>query len=64
MAIQDPVSERKSDIDEKIEIQHSERAIDNGIISPEEIQGRFDLLRDLNSAQMAALNKKVLRKVD
>jgi hypothetical protein len=56
MAIQDPVSERKSDIDEKIEIQHSERAIDDGIISPEEIQGRFDLLRDLNSEQMAALN--------
>jgi hypothetical protein len=33
-------------------------------ISPEEIQGRFPLLRDLSQEQMSALNKKVLRKID
>jgi hypothetical protein len=33
-------------------------------ISPEEIQGRFPLLRDLTKEQMDALNKKVLRKID
>ncbi|KFY21974.1 hypothetical protein V493_06941 [Pseudogymnoascus sp. VKM F-4281 (FW-2241)] len=55
----------KDDIDEKIDIQQHERAInDNGVFTPQEIQGRFDTLRDLNQEQMVALNKKVLRKLD
>lgn len=33
-------------------------------ISPEEIQGRFALLRDLSQEQMAELNKRVVRKID
>lgn len=33
-------------------------------VPPEEIQGRFDLLRDLSPEQMAALNKKVVSKID
>ena len=33
-------------------------------ISPQEIQGRFPLLRDLSKDQMDALNKRVLRKID
>lgn len=66
MATHDPVAnDRTSDLDEKIDARHYERAInDNGVYTPQEIQGRFDLLRDLNPQQMAALNKKVLRKVD
>jgi hypothetical protein len=36
----------------------------SGYISPEEIQGRFPLLRDLSQEQMTILNKKVLRKID
>lgn len=34
------------------------------IISPEEIQGRFALLRDLNADEMTALNKKVVKTID
>lgn len=33
-------------------------------IPPEEIQGRFPLLRDLSKEQMEALNKKVVSKLD
>ena len=58
-------NDRRYDLDEKIDVQQYERAInDNGVYTPQEIQGRFDLLRDLNPQQMAALNKKVLRKLD
>jgi hypothetical protein len=71
MATTDPVansrrsSDRRSLQDEKVDIQEYERAVnDNGVVSQQEIQGRFDLLRDLNPEQMALLNKKVLRKVD
>ena len=32
--------------------------------SPREIQGRFDLLRDLGDAEMEAMNKRVLKKID
>lgn len=46
---------------EKIPIgQHAEGAY----IPPEEIQARFDLLRDLSKEQMEALNKKVVKKID
>ena len=33
-------------------------------IAPEEIQARFPLLRDLGADQMAALNRKVVSKID
>lgn len=33
-------------------------------ITNEEIQARFETLKDLSAEQMAALNKKVLRKID
>jgi hypothetical protein len=33
-------------------------------IAPEVIQARFDLLRDLGPDEMAALNKRVVRKID
>lgn len=32
--------------------------------SPAEIQGRFDLLRDLSNDEMEKLNKSVVRKID
>ena len=55
----------RSDLNEKIDVQQYERAInDNGVYTAQEIQDRFDLLRDLNPQQMVALNKKVLRKLD
>jgi hypothetical protein len=43
---------------------------DNGMppgqrhVSPQEIQARYPLLRDLSPDQMAALNKRVVRKID
>ncbi|KAK2033295.1 major facilitator superfamily transporter [Colletotrichum zoysiae] len=51
--LEDPA---KSASEEKIE-QHHE-------ITPREIQGRFDLLRDLSDAEMNKLNKSVVRKID
>lgn len=43
-------------------------ALDKGTspeqITPRAIQSRFDLLRDLSDDEMAALNKKVVRKLD
>lgn len=58
-------NDSRYDLDEKIDVQQYERAInDNGVYTSQEIQGRFDLLRDLNPQQMTALNKKVLRKLD
>jgi hypothetical protein len=50
---------------EKADVHQYERAVgDNSPITPQEIQARYDLLRDLNTEQMAALNKKVLSKLD
>lgn len=58
-------NDRRCDLNEKIDVQQYERAInDNGVYTAQEIQDRFDLLRDLNPQQMVALNKKVLRKLD
>jgi hypothetical protein len=33
-------------------------------VSPASIQARFDTLRDLDEPQMAALNKRLLRRID
>jgi len=53
------------DIDEKASVEQHERALNpNGVFTQQEIQGRYELLRDLSADQMAALNKKVLRKLD
>lgn len=52
-------------VDEKASVQQYERALNpNGVFTAQEIQGRFDLLRDLSTDQMAVLNKKVLSKLD
>ena len=59
-------SDARSISNEKLDAVHIENGAveQNGICSPEEVQGRYPLLRDLNKDQMAALNKKVLRKLD
>ena len=36
----------------------------NAQITPQQIQARFDTLRDLSAEQMAALNKKLVSKLD
>ncbi|KAJ4381471.1 hypothetical protein N0V86_002830 [Didymella sp. IMI 355093] len=52
-------------IDEKkADVEFKEVAEGNHIITPQQIQARFETLRDLSEEQMAALNKKVLRKLD
>lgn len=53
---------------EKVERMSTEK-IDVAIettedVSPAAIQARFDTLRDLDETQMAALNKKLLRRID
>ena len=56
-------------VDEKLQDAQCVESVHNGAverayISPEEIQARFPLLRDLGKEQMDALNKRVLRKID
>jgi hypothetical protein len=36
----------------------------NETVSPASIQARFETLRDLDDSQMAALNKRLLRRID
>jgi len=36
----------------------------NEAVSPASIQARFETLRDLDEPQMAALNKRLLRRID
>lgn len=62
----------KSSLDEKAGdlkpgfADHVEDAAPEGTqgASPTEIQARFPLLRDLNEAQMTALNNKMVKKID
>ncbi|KIW14293.1 hypothetical protein PV08_07075 [Exophiala spinifera] len=42
----------------------SSQQIENGVLTPAQIQHRFETLRDLDDEQMAALNKKVVKKID
>ncbi|KAH6703214.1 major facilitator superfamily domain-containing protein [Leptodontidium sp. MPI-SDFR-AT-0119] len=59
-------SDSKSITNEKLDAVHVENGVaeQHDICTPEEVQGRYPLLRDLNRDQMASLNKKVLRKLD
>lgn len=51
--------------DEKIDIQLEEHATEaRGVITPEEIQARFETLRDLSKEEMDALNKRVVKIMD
>ncbi|KAI8183659.1 putative transporter [Colletotrichum sp. SAR 10_75] len=49
---------------DEIERSSADKSEPNRQFSPEEIQGRFDLLRDLSNAEMEQLNKSVVKKVD
>lgn len=58
-----------SSIDEKVDPTQCIETVtpplgEGSFIPPEEIQARFDMLRGLSADEMAALNKKVLKKVD
>lgn len=69
MAVQQPALDHSNSTisieGEKSSVHQYERALnENGVYTAQEIQGRFDLLRDLSPDQMTALNKKVLRKLD
>lgn len=46
------------------ELQSKEKVYRQYELSPREIQGRFDLLRDLSDTEMEKLNKSVVRKID
>ena len=52
-------------IDEKMaDAEFKEVAPESYRITPQQIQTRFELLRNLSEEQMAALNKKLVRKLD
>lgn len=63
-----PVSPAEANVDEKLReaqcIETTEPRHTGVYVSPEEIQGRFPLLRDLGQEQMDALNKRVVKKID
>ncbi|TQN72986.1 putative transporter [Colletotrichum shisoi] len=46
------------------DLQVKEKVYRQHELSPREIQGRFDLLRDLSDTEMEKLNKGVVRKID
>jgi hypothetical protein len=51
--------------DERLEkIEGEAVQVERSWQTPAQIQHRFDTLRDLSDEQMAALNKKVLKKID
>ncbi|KAH6615906.1 major facilitator superfamily domain-containing protein [Chaetomium sp. MPI-SDFR-AT-0129] len=51
--------------DEKIDVELEEHATEpRGVITPEEIQARFETLRDLSKEEMDALNKRVVKIID
>ncbi|KAF3044465.1 hypothetical protein E8E12_010937 [Didymella heteroderae] len=52
------VEEKKADVELK------EFTEGNSHITPQQIQARFETLRDLSEEQMAALNKKLVKKLD
>jgi hypothetical protein len=59
------MSDRASQ-EKKPESDFKEVVSENGHhnITPQEIQARFETLRDLNEEQMVALNKRVLKIID
>jgi hypothetical protein len=46
------------------DVEMKEITTTSGVITPQQIQARFETLRDKSEEQMAALNKKLLRKID
>ncbi len=51
--------------DERMSTEKIDVAIDTSeTVSPSAIQARFETLRDLDDEQMAALNKRLLRRID
>ncbi|KAJ4339373.1 hypothetical protein N0V87_003310 [Didymella glomerata] len=50
--------------EKKADVELKEFSEGNSQITPQQIQARFDTLRDLSEEQMAALNKKLVRKLD
>ena len=64
-----PVSASGPDTKEDLDAQCVEKVpleehAEGSYISPEEIQGRFELLRDLGKEDMDKLNKRVVSKLD
>jgi hypothetical protein len=52
-------------IEEKMaDAEFKEVAPENGVITPQQIQWRFETLRHLSEEQMTALNKKLVSKLD
>jgi hypothetical protein len=52
-------------VDEKMaDAEFKEVAPDHAIITPQQIQARFETLRHLSEEQMTALNKKLVKKLD
>ncbi|KAI6356167.1 hypothetical protein MCOR25_007935 [Pyricularia grisea] len=55
----DDISKVGGDVEQVEQKQQQERSL-----TPKEIQGQFNLLRDLSDAELETLNKKVLKKID
>jgi ribosomal protein S25 len=52
-------------IDEKmVDAEFKEVAAESAYITPQQIQARFDTLRHLSEEQMAALNKRLVKRID
>lgn len=52
-------------VDEKMaDAEFKEVAAESHLITPQQIQARFETLRDLSEEQMAALNKKLVKRLD
>jgi hypothetical protein len=52
-------------IDEKMaDVEFKEVAPESHRITPQQIQARFELLRHLSEEQMAALNKRLVKRLD
>jgi hypothetical protein len=53
------------DVDEKMAgAEFTEVAAESHHITPQQIQARFDTLRDLSEEQMTALNKRLVSRLD
>jgi hypothetical protein len=46
------------------DVEFKEVATESSNITPQQIQARFEALRDLSEEQMTILNKKLVRKID
>ena len=51
-------------MDEKQAAELKEEIVPSANITPQQIQARFETLRDLDDEQMAALNKRLVNKID